>query len=220
MDNFSAKMANSPPSTLERFLENRYVWLFLSFVLSADIASSLYLATPLARLESLHIGPILIFFTLFSILLVISKLVRYIIFHITAPVINFFKKRKPLEDDDLDEKRKRETCMKHSVYAFKLREYAIGHNNQILYDLAQHHEEKKQMLEWTLLFKFIVGLLLIFTPFLKTSTLHLVFEHLNESIWLILPLAIHLMLYGVHSDDDCNDYVRVGELAAKKINAT
>ncbi len=224
--NFSGKPVVVTPSTLERFLEDHYIWLFLSFVLSADIASSLYSATPLVRLENLPIGRILIFFTLFSILLVISRLVNYSIFLITAPVINifnFFKKRKSPEDEERDDerlKREREARMKHSVYVFKLRKYAIEHDNQILYDLAQHHEEKKQMHEWMLHFKFIVGLLLSITPFLKTSTLHLVFEHLDKNIWLILPLAILLMLYGTHSDQNSNDLVYVGELTAKKINGS
>jgi hypothetical protein len=223
--NFSAKMIGVAPSTLERFLENRFIWLFLSFVLSADIASSLYLATPLVKLESsnLHIGLILVFFTLFSILVLISWEVRSIFDDLTWPAIFLFKKKsdKDYKLDQEDCKRDYEAKMRHSVPYFKLREYAIEHNHQILCSLVQNNKENRQMERWTKLFMFIVGLLLSITPLLQTSTLHLlVFEPWEKSNWWILVVAIPLMLYGTHSDEYPNHLIYVGELAAKKINGS
>ncbi len=221
--NFSGKMAGIAPSILERFLENRFIWIFLSFVLSADIASSLYWATPLVKLESLHIGPILVFFALFSILVLIGWEMRSFFDDLTTPAIFFFKNRKSDKDYKLDQedyKRDYEANMKHSVPYFKLREYAIEHDHQTLWNLFQNNKEDRHKEKWTKLFKFIVGLLLSITPLLPTNTLLLVFEFSGESSWLILVLAILLMLDGTCSDKYPTDLVYVGRLAAKKINGT
>jgi len=211
-------------NTLERFLEVRYIWLFLLFVLGADIASSFFLATPLVKLENPSIGSILVFVSFFSILLLIRREVRSIFYDLTIPIIIFLKPRKSDKDYKRDQenyKRNYEASMRHSVPDYKLREYAIENNDAVLHEEFRRRQETRQKKEWTLIFMFLVGLLLSITPLLQTSTLHLlVFEPRGESDWWILVLAIPLMLYGTHSDEYPNHLIYVGKLAAKKINGS
>lgn len=217
---YEANPVDPSPSGLERFLEDKYVWLFTCFILCADIGSALYSNAPLSSLrldeldKNLPIGAILVFFTLFALLISFSWLLRFCFYRLTAPLFSLFEKKKSMDDH----RRMYQERERHSVPDYKLRDYALENDNGALYDTYLRHDKRIREHQWTLIFQFIVGALLIIYPLLPTSTLHaLIFSRFPISDWCSLVLAIPLIFYAAHAHDPMDHYVYIGEQAAQKI---
>jgi hypothetical protein len=218
---YEANSFNPSPSELVRFLEDKNVWLFICFVLFADIAVSFFLGIPLSALRiddldrTLPIGAAVIFICLFAILVLLSWKIRLYFYYLTARIVHRVERTK-----SADEYRNLYRDLKsHSVSNYTLYEYAIEHDHQVLHNIYSRHVQLSIKRSWTLVLEFISGALLSVHPFLPTSSIHVhVFSRLGISDWWILIVAVSLMIYGTHSDTKYSHYVHVGSQTAALIN--
>lgn len=223
---YEADPIATKPGIIERFLDEMYVWLFLCFIISADIASSVVLKMPLISLrldlldKSVPIGSLLLFLSGFSLVLLFAWRIRYWFYMLTRPFLDLGKWLRPKKSN---EEFVREWRERHegSVLDFRLLEYAIKNDHSALYDIYRRYKKDRREVRWTILFIFITGVLLAITPFLTVSTLHaLLFVPYAINPWWGALLAVPLMLYGAHAPSDVESYVYVGREIAQLIDPT
>jgi hypothetical protein len=211
--------SDTPPATLEKFLDARHCWLFLWFAVSADLASSACLGKPLVQLSIddfgryVTLGQLVVFLALQAIILLLAFALRNLFLGVALTIKRFTAGIRFLHDRS----EPRDDYKNHKVSSASIREYAIIHNNGVLHSIYQECNREDTKRAWIFVFQFLIGFALLAFPMFETTSLHvLIFHPLDISPWSIAILAALLIANGVF-DYRWTHQIFVGNNAAKRI---
>lgn len=216
---------DSHTNLIQKFLDSKYIWQFASFVLSADLACGFAYGIPLSGVSLEHIdasipvGAILWFLIGYAFLTSVAWTFRTVFLALTNPLVVTIESALKQKKTPEDYKREDWERARHTVYESELRDYAYKNNNGILYQVYRRHVDDRAAIVWTLMFKFLVGLLLAVVPLVPRSSVYVLLTHRCDAsdLWALVP-AFVLMMWGTHAVGNLSTDVYVGETMAPIIH--